>query len=205
MTFRYDLCKSKNEPQQSEFETYMSAPSSITSANNAYPIANQRSFGRIIRDFSSIGSALQTGNVASAQSALSAFQQNLQNNPQTSASQPFGANTKANTDFQNLASALKSGDLSTAQKAFSSLQADLKSAQPAMKSHGGHHHHGSGGGSAGALINSLTSDSTTASTSSTTSTASTSSTNSASASSTNDSANNNSSGTNDGSLLNVTA
>lgn len=135
----------------------MSNVSSVSSTTNAYQTTNQNNFGQSIQDFKAIGSALQSGDLSTAQSALATFQQDLQGNSQTSANQPFGNNTQANTDYKSLTSALQSGDLSTAQKAFSSLQSDLKAA------HKGHHHHHS-------------SSATASTSSSTTPTASTSST-----------------------------
>jgi outer membrane protein assembly factor BamD (BamD/ComL family) len=130
----------------------MSSVSSIASATNTNQTTSQNNFFQIRKDFNSIGSALQSGNLSDAQSALSAFQQDLQSSSQLSSTQPFGTNTQANTDYQNLTSALQSGNLSDAQKAYSSLQSDLQSSQ----THKGHrHHHGSWGGSAASLINNL--------------------------------------------------
>ena len=124
----------------------MSSISSINSTTNTNQLANQQnSFAQIAQNFQAIGSALQSGDLSSAQSSLTAFQQAVQGNSnstsQTSSSQPFGKNSQANTDYQNLTSALQSGDLSTAQKAYTSLQNDLKSAQSAKSAHKGHHHH----------------------------------------------------------------
>jgi hypothetical protein len=118
----------------------MSSVSSVTSATNPNQTTNPSVLGKIVQDFKAIGSALQSGNLSTAQSALTAFQQALQGSSQTSTTQPFGSNTQANTDFQSLVSALKSGDLSSAQKAFASLQTDLTSTHKAHH----HHHHGSG-------------------------------------------------------------
>jgi hypothetical protein len=103
----------------------MSSISSVTSAINPYLTTNQNGLGQSFKDVKAIGSALQSGYVSTAQSALAKFQQGLQGNPQTSANQPFGKNSQANTDYQSLTSALQSGDLSGAQKALSSLQTDL--------------------------------------------------------------------------------
>jgi hypothetical protein len=123
----------------------MSSISSVNSAPTPIPTTNQNSFAQIVKSFQAIGSALQSGDVATAQTALTNFQQALQGNSQANSqaatSQPFGKNTQANSDYQNLTSALKSGNLSTAQQAFSSLQNDLKSAQSAKSTHRGHHHH----------------------------------------------------------------
>jgi hypothetical protein len=177
----------------------MSSISSVTSAYSPYQTTNQNSFAQIIQDFKSIGGALKSGNVSAAQTALSAFQQDLQSNSQTSSTQPFGNNTQANTDYQSLVSGLQSGNLSSAQKAFASLQTDLQTAQTSTKSaHRGHHHHGGGGVSAEALINGLTNNSTTTSATSATSSATSTSGTAANATAENDAPS-------DGSLLNATA
>jgi len=113
----------------------MSSISSISS------VGNQDQVNRVAQDFQAIGKALQSGNLATAQSGLASFQQALQNtsqvNPQTLATQPFGTNSQANADYQNLASAVHSGDLAGARKDFASLQNDLK---PVAMAH--HHQHG---------------------------------------------------------------
>jgi hypothetical protein len=119
----------------------MSSISSVSSATNLYPATNQDDVSQSVQDFQSIGSALQSGDLSTAQSALATFQKDLQSNSQTSASQPFGKNRQANTDYQSLTSALQSGDLSGAQKAFSSLKNDLQSTQSTQSTHKGHRHH----------------------------------------------------------------
>ena len=116
----------------------MSSISGVSNTSNAYQTSTQNSPWQAFKDFQAIGSALQSGDLSTAQSALTTFQQLLPNNPQVSTNQPFSKNSPANTDFQSLTSALQSGDLSGAQKAFASLQTDLKAAH---KSHH-HHHHG---------------------------------------------------------------
>lgn len=104
----------------------------MTSAVNPYltslATALQTNFGQSIKDFQSLGSALQAGNMSGAQTAFAALQKDLPASFQSTATQPFGNNTQANTDFQNLTSALRSGDLTGAQKAFASLGNDLKAA-----------------------------------------------------------------------------
>ena len=139
----------------------MSTISGVGSTTNPYPITNQGGFDQIVDDFNSIGAALQSGDISSAQTALMAFQQELQNNPLTSANQSFGDNNQANTDYQSLVGALQRGNLSNAQMAFANLQSDLQSVQtPTNTGHGNHHHHSGGGASASALIHSLTTIST---------------------------------------------
>jgi hypothetical protein len=159
----------------------MSTISSVSSTTNSYPTANQTNLSQFMQDFDSLGNALQSGPVATAQNALATFQQDLPGNSPTSANQPFGKNSQANTDYQNLVSALKTGDLPTARQAFDSLKTDLKGTQK-----GHRHHHGSGGA--------------TPATTATTAASPTASTNSSTPRSGVDS-----DGDNDGSNLNVTA
>jgi hypothetical protein len=118
----------------------MSNISSVASATNPYLAANQNGVGQLIQDFKAIGSALQSADLPTAQSALATFQQELQSSSQISATQPFGKNSQANTDFQSLTTDLQSGNLAGAQNAFSSLQNDLKPTQSAQSAHRGHHH-----------------------------------------------------------------
>ncbi len=118
----------------------MSTISSVSPTTNPYQTANQSSLSQFLQDFNALGNALQSGTVATAQSALATFQQDLPGTSQTPANQPFGYYSQANTDYQNLVSALKTGDFTTAQQAFGSLKTDLKGTQK-----GHHHHHGSGG------------------------------------------------------------
>jgi hypothetical protein len=101
------------------------------------------------RDFQALGSALQSGNLASAQNALSTFQQALQTAAKVSPTQPFGPNNRANADFTSLSNALQTGNLVSAQKAFASLQADLNATTGTNPSHPGQvHHHAVGPASA---------------------------------------------------------
>jgi ribosomal protein S20 len=120
---------------------FMSAISSISSATNSYQTASLNGFDQAFKDLKSIGTALQSGDLSSAQSALTAFQQAQPAATQAPGSQPFGQNSQANTDYKSLTTALSSGDLSAAQKAFTSLKADLKTTQSSQSAHKGHHHH----------------------------------------------------------------
>jgi hypothetical protein len=122
----------------------MSDLSSVSSTSDPYRSTSQTDFGQTIQDFNALGSALQSGSLSTAQSALSSFQNDLQSNSQTSTSKPFGSNSKANADYQSLASALQTGNVSAAQQAFTNLQTDLKSA------HKTHHHRGSSADSSAA-------------------------------------------------------
>ena len=110
--------------------TNISSISGVSSAANPYlnglSTAMQASFGQTIKDFQSIGAALQSGSLTTAQTALAALQKDFLTGMQSASTQPFGTNTQANTDFQTLTTSLKAGDLTGAQKAFASLQTDLK-------------------------------------------------------------------------------
>jgi DNA-binding FadR family transcriptional regulator len=141
----------------------MSSISSISSTKPAYQNYNASNVQQTIQDFQAIGNALQSGDVSSAQSALTTFQQALatNTNSQSTTSQPFGKNSQANTDYQSLVSALQSGNLTNAQQAYTSLQKDLK---PVHKGH--HHHHGSSATSASTATTSTTSSTTSSNTAS---------------------------------------
>jgi hypothetical protein len=108
----------------------ISSISGISSAVSPYltDLASvmQGNFGQTIKDFQAIGSALKSGNLTTAQTALTALQKDFPASLQSVSAQPFGPNSPANADLQNLTSALKTGDLTGAQKAFTSLETHLK-------------------------------------------------------------------------------
>ncbi|MGD0816435.1 MAG: hypothetical protein ABSA83_22825 [Verrucomicrobiota bacterium] len=103
-------------------------------ATNPYQAMNLNAFTQFVNDFNAIGSALQSGNLADAQSTLAEFQQDLPGQSQTP-NQPFGNDTQANTDYQKLAGALNAGNLAVARQAYAGLQNDL---QGTGKSHRHH-------------------------------------------------------------------
>jgi hypothetical protein len=116
--------------------------SSVFSATSLYQPENQALFQQQAQDFNTLASALQSGNLSTAQSAFTSWQQDLTsiappNQQSTQQSQPFGSNSQANSDFQSLSSALQSGDISSAQQAFANLKQDLQSSGSVR----GHHHH----------------------------------------------------------------
>jgi hypothetical protein len=144
----------------------MSSISSVSPVTNPYQPNYQAGYGQMVQNFNAIGSALQAGDLTTAQSALTTFQQALPGSSSTSASQPFGKNSQANTDYQSLTSSLQSGNLASAQKAFTSLQKDLKPAQTTQAAHKGHHHHHSASATAATPAATTTSSTTNSSTSS---------------------------------------
>jgi hypothetical protein len=108
--------------------------SNISVTSDYYQNNVQNPWQQNRQDFNSLGSALQSGDLTSAQNAFAAWQKDLQSvpgstSPQTAqtaqASGPFGNNSKANSDLQALGTALQSGDVAGAQKAFASLKQDL--------------------------------------------------------------------------------
>jgi hypothetical protein len=109
---------------QNKLYKFMSIISSVSSTASPDLVANQNAPVQFVKDFNAIGTALQSGNLSSAQSALSRFQQDLP----SSIHPPFGGNGRANTDYLRMTSDLQSGDLLGAQRAFTNLQNDLQEA-----------------------------------------------------------------------------
>ena len=109
--------------------------SGINSATTAYQTSVQSSFNQRAQDFKALQTALQSGDVTSAQQAFASMQKDMQNSSQAAGatSNPSGQSSQISTDFGTLQSALQSGDLSGAQ-----------SAGAARGAHH-HHHHQSGG------------------------------------------------------------
>jgi hypothetical protein len=56
----------------------MSAISSVTSTGNPYQTTTQNGYAQIVQDFNDIGSALQSGNLSSAQKAYASLHKDLQ-------------------------------------------------------------------------------------------------------------------------------
>jgi outer membrane protein assembly factor BamD (BamD/ComL family) len=114
------------------------------SAISASGTAANSSSNPIATDYSALGQALQSGDLAGAQKAFSSLEQDLTNWSQTngtgssSSNSPSSTQTSLNNDYKALAQALQSGNLSDAQTAFSSVQQDLQNIQQGQ----GHHHHG---------------------------------------------------------------
>jgi len=131
----------------------MSSISNVSSTINPYQTQPQNNFAQMAQAFKAIGSALQSGNLSSAQSALATFQQALggsassssaSSSSSSSTNQPFGSNSQANTAYQSLISSLQSGNVSGAQSAYNNLQDGLKSSNQPAQAQRAHHHHGSG-------------------------------------------------------------
>jgi len=117
---------------------------SVSSSNSSSWGYVQNGFSQSIQDFKALETAVQSGDPSSAQQALAAFQQDLQNNPNSPLAKAIAdPNSQIGKDFQALQSAVQSGDTTSAQSALAALQQDLKAAH----THHHHHHHGSDGDS----------------------------------------------------------
>lgn len=118
--------------------------SSIGSTRNPYQTSATDGFNQLFQDFSGIGSALQTGNLTTAQTALASFQSDLQSaSGNNELSNLFNNNPTLNNDLTTLQNALTSNNASSAKTAFKTLLQDVQSAmktQVAQRRH--HHHHG---------------------------------------------------------------
>ena len=91
--------------------------------------------------FKNLAKSLESGDLAGAQAAFAALQQNAP------AGAPAGAAGKANPigdDISAIGKALSAGDLTAAQQAFAKLRDDGKAAQGTQAA-GGHHHGHHGG------------------------------------------------------------
>lgn len=95
------------------------------------------------QDFDALSKALNSGDLAGAQKAFAAVQQDMQANKSgQAATDPNRPASPLSSDMDALSKALSSGDLAGAQKAFSTLQQDMQQARQAGRGH--HHHHSQG-------------------------------------------------------------
>jgi outer membrane protein assembly factor BamD (BamD/ComL family) len=126
--------------------------SSISSQTDLYPTTGAQNSFR--KDFKALQSALQSGDLSSAQQAFTALQKDNPNFAQAmSGSNSSSQTNPVSTAFQSLQSALQSGNLSGAQSAFTSLTQALQSTH---KGHHHHHHHSAGTQASSASASSTT-------------------------------------------------
>ena len=118
--------------------------SAISGAAGSYAANFQSAFTQRRSDFSALGLALKSGDLAGAKAAFAALQADMKNIAGQTA-QPSASGTQKSDLFTQLAQALASGDLTGAQQAFAALQAQA--------GHGHHHRHCGGGTSAGSPAN----------------------------------------------------
>jgi hypothetical protein len=106
---------------------------SSISSNSQY-VSPLQPVSQTKQDFSSLATALSSGDLAGAQKAFGSLQQDLQNSGLSAQMLQSGTTGQ---DFQALQKAFASGDLSTAKNAFNTLLQDLQQ----TKGHHHHHHH----------------------------------------------------------------
>ncbi len=100
------------------------------------------------QDFSQLGAALQSGDLAGARKAFSDLQsvtsggQGQKSATSSTTGSSSGKNSTLSDDFSSLSQALQSGNVTDAQTAFAKLQTDMQAQKK-----GGHHHHGGAGSS----------------------------------------------------------
>lgn len=111
--------------------------SAISSNNSTYQTDITAKLSQRKQDLQNLASALQSGNLATAQQAFALLQKDAPNINQSQNNQSSSQSSGQTTPLQALASALQNGDLSGAQQAFSQLQQNMKA----------HHHHHKGSGS----------------------------------------------------------
>lgn len=122
--------------------------SSVSSSSAFQPSQISDVFKQRKQDFTALANALQSGDLAGAQKAFAAMQQDSQAISQAQGGQAGAGNavqagpssqsgaTSMGDLMNQLKQALSSGDLQGAQQAFASIQQS--------KGHGHHHHHGGG-------------------------------------------------------------
>jgi hypothetical protein len=134
--------------------------SAVNAAQNSYWNTIQSKYNQPAQDFQGLSSAIQSGDLSTAQTALAAFQKDIQNNPQGPLATALSdSNSQISKDFQALQTALQSNDVSAAQTAFAAVKQDLKALH--------HHHHHHKAASDGDSTSSATDTTSTASTSAT--------------------------------------
>lgn len=110
------------------------------SSNNSY-LSMTQMYSQPKQDLLSLASALNSGNVGSAQTALTTFQQDLANFQNLTGGSGLSANLK--TDLQQLQGALNSNNPVDAKADFANFLQDLQRAK-GHRAHHHHHHHGAG-------------------------------------------------------------
>jgi len=81
------------------------------------------------QNFKSLRDALQSGDLASAQSAYSTLQKQIQSASQSVGQNLFDSKSSIGKDFQALGTSLQTGNLSGAQKDFNTFRQDLRTAR----------------------------------------------------------------------------
>jgi hypothetical protein len=107
----------------------MGSLSSVSSSSGLSYATQLAQTSSLERSLYTLGSAVESGNLTSAGSILTAL---IQANPQYATSSASGSSTGSqspiNQDFENLASGISSGDTDTAKSAWAQLKSDLAKA-----------------------------------------------------------------------------
>lgn len=101
--------------------------SAINSGGNAFLSGTSGLFHQRRQDFKAMENAVKNGDLASAQTALAAWQQdsqNIQNARGTTASPSSQSNNPFQTDLSSLTQAIQSGDINAAQTSLATLEKD---------------------------------------------------------------------------------
>jgi len=106
----------------------------ITATTGSNPVLKNfsDSLRQRFQDFKALGTAIESGDLTSAQTALAAVQKDIQNDPRIAKSAKSDQITK---DLAALGDAIKSGDTTATKQAFATLTQDLKGLR-----HGRHAH-----------------------------------------------------------------
>jgi hypothetical protein len=137
----------------------MSSIDSVSSSSDTSQTGTVPNFQQIKSDFQALASALQSGNVSSAQQAYAALQKDAPGLFQSNSSQGSSSSDPLASALSSLGTALQSGNLANSQQAFAALQQTVQ----------GHHHHHHKGGDDQSPAVTVGSDETQASSSSTSS------------------------------------
>jgi hypothetical protein len=107
------------------------------SSNNPSASGMPNGIDQMRQDFQSLQNSLASGDLAGAQNAFAAVQQDFQNfKPQNAGTSTSQGTSQVQQDLQSLQNALSSGDIDSAKQALAAFQQDVK------KAHGHHHHNG---------------------------------------------------------------
>ena len=150
-------------------DPYNAQPAQATADFSASFQLGSRKSDAFHGDFASLLSAIQSGDMTSAKSALQTLQSDLPSTPAVyNASGTSSSSTPISSDLSSLFSAVKSGDLSAAQSALDQFKSDVaakfqqgaqqvngQDGQGGHQVRGHHHHHHHGGGLASLLSSAL--------------------------------------------------
>jgi hypothetical protein len=115
--------------------------SNVSSCGGVNATDSQDSFKKSRADFQALASALQSGDLGTAQQAFAQLQQDSPRLAQALTSPASSSDSPRLADLKTLASALQSGDVSGAQQAMSQLQQASQGGQAVQGGHHHHHHH----------------------------------------------------------------